>query len=93
MRAARVSELEGRKVSYEFGEEGYRIRADHFEGFQKWSGVDRIVEEGGMVLIVLGASANYLPRRMFPSSAHRREFVAWAVSHLSPEAQERSADR
>jgi hypothetical protein len=93
IRAAGVSELEGRKVSYEFGDEGYRIRTDHFEGFQKWSGVDRIIEEGGMVLIVLGASANYLPKRMFSSSAQRREFVAWAVSHLPPQARVRSTHR
>lgn len=93
VRASGLAELEGRKVSYDFGEEGYRIRTDHFEGFQKWSGVDRIIEEGGMVLIVVGASANFLPKRMFSSLAQKREFVAWAVSQLSPAAQARSSLR
>ncbi len=93
MRASGVAELEGRRVSYEFNEEGYRIRSEHFEGFQKWAGVDRIIDEGGMVLIVLGASANFLPRRLFSSAAQRRDFVTWAISHLTPSARARSSVR
>ena len=92
-RATGVAELEGREVSYEFGEDGYRIRTEHFEGFQKWAGVDRIIEEGGMILIVLGPNANFLPKRLFASAAERRDFVAWAVSHLSPAARLRSSVR
>jgi hypothetical protein len=93
VRASGFRELEGRRISYEFNEEGYRISTQHFEGFQKWSGVDRIIEESGMVLIVLGAGANFLPKRMFSSAAQRREFVAWAVSRLSPAARARSKIR
>lgn len=92
-RASGVTELEGRRVSYEFNEEGYRIRSEYFEGFQKWAGVDRIIDEGGMVLIVLGASATFLPRRLFTSAGQRREFVSWAVSRLTPPARKRSSIR
>jgi YcxB-like protein len=92
-RATGVLDLEGREVSYEFDEEGYRIHTEHFEGFQKWAGVDRIIEEGGMILIVLGPNANFLPKRLFSSAAERRDFVAWAVSHLSPAARRRSIVR
>jgi hypothetical protein len=92
-RVSGVAALEGRKIEYEFGDEGYRIRTEHFEGFQKWAGVDRIVEKDGMVLIVLGPNANFLPARMFSSAAERGEFIAWALARLSPEAREKSVTR
>lgn len=89
-KASGVAALEGRKITYEFNDEGYRIRTEHFEGFQKWTGVDRIIEEGGMVLIVLGPNAHFLPARLFALSGQRREFVAWAAGRLTPAAQARS---
>jgi hypothetical protein len=92
-RASGVAALEGRKVEYEFSDEGYRIRTDHFEGFQKWAGVDRIVERDGMVLIVLGPNANFLPARMFASAAERGEFILWVLARLTPEAREKSVTR
>src|SRR5262245_5363031 len=39
-RLSGIRALEGSKVSYAFGEDGYRIVTEHFEGYQKWPGVD-----------------------------------------------------
>ena len=64
-RASGVSRLEGRQIDYEFTDEGYHIRTEHFEGFQKWAGVDRVIDDGEMILIVLGPNANFLPGRAF----------------------------
>jgi hypothetical protein len=88
--ASGVAALEGRKISYEFNDEGYRIRTEHFEGFQKWAGVDRIIVEAGMVLFVLGPNAHFLPKRLFTTSGQRREFVAWVVERLTPAARAKS---
>lgn len=93
VRASGIRDLEGRKVTYEFNDDGYRIATEHFEGFQKWSGVDRVIEDSGMVLFIIGASANFLPKRMFATAAQRREFVGWATSRLPPAAQARSRNR
>jgi hypothetical protein len=92
-RLARLSgaaSIEGRQVAYEFEDEGFRIRTEHFEAFQKWAGVDRIIGRGGMVLIMLGPNAHFLPRRLFESEEEQREFLAWALQKLTPEAQARS---
>lgn len=85
-----VASLEGRQVRYEFEEEGFRIRTEHFEAFQKWPGVDRILVRDGMVMIVLGPNANFLPARLFPSKEARNEFTAWLLQKLTPEARARS---
>lgn len=85
-----VASLEGRQVSYTFEEEGFRIQTEHFEAFQKWAGVDRIIVRDGMVMIVLGPNANFLPARLFPSKDARREFTAWLLQKLTPEARARS---
>jgi len=92
-RVSGVAALEGRKIEYQFSDEGYRIRTEHFEGFQKWAGVDRIVERDGMVLIVLGPNANFLPARAFSSDAERGEFITWVLARLTPEAREKSVTR
>jgi YcxB-like protein len=89
-RMSGVAALEGRTIAYEFGEDGYHIHTQHFDGFQRWAGVDRIVETKGMVLIVLGPNAHFLPARLFASAGSRREFVAWALQKLGPEARARS---
>jgi hypothetical protein len=89
-KASGVAALEGRKIAYEFGEDGYRIATEYFEGFQKWGGVDRIIERPDMVLIVLGANAHFLPGRLFASEADRRAFVDWALMKIHPEARARS---
>lgn len=89
-RASGVAALEGRNIEYEFTDAGYRISTEHFEGFQKWTGVDRIVERDGMVLIVLGPNANFLPARTFSTAAQRSEFIEWALAQLTPEAREKS---
>jgi hypothetical protein len=85
--------LEGRVVDYEFSEDGCRIRTEHFERSQKWAGVDRIIEESGMVLIVIGPNADFLPKRMFVSAAQRRDFVVQADFRLMPAARRRSVIR
>ncbi|RYG38106.1 MAG: YcxB family protein [Burkholderiales bacterium] len=85
-----VASLEGREVRYVFEEEGFRILTEHFEGFQKWAGVDRIIVRNGMVMIVLGPNANFLPARLFPSNEARREFCTWLLQKLTPEARARS---
>jgi hypothetical protein len=92
-RASGAAALEGRKVEYEFTDEGYRIRSEHFEGFQKWAGVERIVEGDGMVLFLRGPNANFVPARAFSSDAERGEFVQWALGRLTPEAREKSLTR
>jgi hypothetical protein len=92
-RASGAAALEGRKVDYEFTEDGYRIRSEHFEGFQKWAGVERIVEGEGMVLFLRGPNANFIPGRAFSSAAERSEFVAWVLARLTPEAREKSVTR
>lgn len=89
-RLSGVRSQEGRKVSYAFGDEGYRIVTEYFEGFQKWAGVDRILDDGKRVLIVLGPQAHFLPERAFASDEARQAFVAWAVSQLPADAQLRS---
>lgn len=85
-----VASLEGRQVRYEFEEEGFRISTEHFEAFQKWPGVDRIIMRDGMVMIVLGPNANFLPARLFASKEARNEFAAWLLLKLTPEARARS---
>lgn len=82
--------LEGRVVEYEFGEDGYRIQAETFEGFQKWAGVDRIIDAKGAILFVLGLNAHFLPDRLFASDDARREFLGWALGKISPEARAKS---
>ncbi|HVY88349.1 MAG TPA: YcxB family protein [Hyphomonadaceae bacterium] len=82
--------LEGREIGYDFGDDGYRITTQYFEGFQKWAGVDRIIETPEMVLIVLGANAHFLPGRLFASDKDRRTFVDWALQKIHPEARARS---
>ncbi len=89
-RTSGVAQLEGRIIAYEFSDEGYHIRTEHFEGFQKWAGVDRIVDDGEMILLVLGPNAHFLPGRLFASPERRREFIAWALGKLAPEARARS---
>lgn len=89
-RASGVTAQEGRLVDYEFSDDGYRIRTEHFEGFQKWAGVDRIIDDGRMLLIVLGPNANQLPRRAFSSGEQRRQFIIWMMGRLSPQARARS---
>ena len=92
-RLARVSgvrDLEGRQVAYTFTEEGFHIQTEHFEGLQKWAGVDRILVDQGTVIIVLGMNAHFLPGRVFTSAWQRHEFVAWALQKLTPEARSRS---
>lgn len=92
-RMARVSglrDLEGRQVVYTFDDDGFRIETEHFDGFQKWAGVDRILVDQGTVLIVLGMNAHFVPGRLFTSAGQRREFVAWALQKLTPEARGRS---
>ena len=92
-RLARVSglrDLEGRQITYTFNDEGFHIATEHFEGFQKWAGVDRMLVKQGTVLLVLGMNANFLPGRVFTSSLQQREFIAWALQKLSPEARARS---
>jgi hypothetical protein len=85
--------LEGRMVDYEFGEDGYRIRTETFEGFQRWAGVDRIVDAKGSILFVLGLNAHFLPDRLFASPDARREFLDWALEKISTEARARSGIR
>lgn len=92
-RLSRVSglrDLEGREVTYTFNEDGFHIHTEHFEGFQKWAGVDRILVDDGAVVFVLGMNANFLPGRVFTSALQQREFVAWALQKLTPEARSRS---
>jgi hypothetical protein len=89
-RAHSSHEIEGRTVEYEFGEDGYRIRTRTFEGFQKWAGVDRIIDSKGSILFVLGLNAHFLPDRLFASAEARREFLLWALEKISPEAWARS---
>jgi len=89
-RISGVADLEGRLVDYEFSDEGYRIRTQHFEGFQRWAGVDRMIDDGDMLLFVIGPNANHLPRRAFSSRDQRRAFIAWAVGRLTPQARARS---
>lgn len=83
-------ETGGARGQHVFEEDGFRIRTEHFEGFQKWAGVDRVVVRDGMVLIVLGPNANFLPSRLFASNEARREFTAWLLQKLTPEARARS---
>ena len=83
-------EIEGRRVDYMFGEDGYRIETETFEGFQKWAGVDRIIDAKGSVMFVLGLNAHFIPDRLFASPEARREFLAWAAGKLMPEARARS---
>jgi YcxB-like protein len=90
-RTSGVARLEGRPVAYEFTDQGFHIRTEFFEGFQKWAGVDRIIDDGRMLLIVLGSNANFLPARLFESKEHRKAFVAWLFERLTPEAQARSS--
>jgi len=85
-----VASLEGRRVSYQFEEEGFRISTEYFEAFQKWPGVDRIIVRDGMVMIVLGPNANFLPARLFASNEARQVFTAWLLQKLTPEARARS---
>jgi F0F1-type ATP synthase assembly protein I len=92
-RARSDREIEGRTVEYEFGEDGYRIHTETFEGFQKWAGVDRIIDAKGSILFVLGLNAHFLPDRLFASIDARREFLAWALDRISPEARARSGIR
>jgi hypothetical protein len=89
-RASGVAKLEGRQVGYEFTDLGFHIRTEHFEGFQKWAGVDRVIDDGRMILIVLGPNANFLPARLFASKEQRKEFLAWLLARLTPEARARS---
>ena len=89
-RLSGVASQEGRQVTYAFEEDGFRIHTEHFHAFQKWAGVDRIIAQDGMVMIVLGPNANFLPARMFPSNDAQREFVAWTLQKLTPEARARS---
>lgn len=89
-RARSGREIEGRTVEYEFGEDGYRIRTQTFEGFQKWAGVDRVIDAKGSILFVLGLNAHFLPDRLFASADARREFLAWTLDRISPEARARS---
>lgn len=89
-RLSGVKSLEGRQFTYAFEDDGFRISTEHFEAFQKWPGVDRIIVQDGMVMIVLGPNANFLPARLFPSNEARREFVAWMLQKLTPEARARS---
>ena len=89
-RASGVARLEGRKIDYEFTDEGFHIRTVHFEGFQRWAGVDRVIDDGKMILIVLGPNANFLPQRLFVSKQQRKEFAAWLLERLPPEARARS---
>jgi membrane protein implicated in regulation of membrane protease activity len=86
----RGGEIEGRAVEYEFGDDGYRIRTETFEGFQKWAGVDRIIDTSGAILFVLGLNAHFLPDRLFASADARGEFLDWALNRISPEARARS---
>lgn len=92
-RASGAAALESRRVEYEFTDEGYRIRSEHFEGFQKWAGVERIVEGEGMVLFLRGPNANFIPARAFSSDAERGEFVAWVLDRLTSEARQKSVTR
>ncbi|RYZ14344.1 MAG: YcxB family protein [Alphaproteobacteria bacterium] len=85
-----VASLEGREVRYVFEDEGFRIFTEHFEAFQRWAGVDRVIARDGMIMIVLGPNANFLPARLFPSNEARRAFIAWLLQKLSPEARARS---
>jgi hypothetical protein len=85
--------LEGRVVGYEFGEDGYRIHTDTFEGFQKWAGVDRIIDAKGAILFVLGMNAHFLPDRLFASAEARREFLDWALGKISSENAGEKQDR
>jgi hypothetical protein len=89
-RASGVARLEGRQIGYEFTEEGFHIRTEFFEGFQRWAGVDRVIDDGKMILIVLGPNANFLPGRLFASRRQRAEFAAWLLERLTPEARARS---
>lgn len=91
--ASGVTRLEGRQIAYEFTDEGFHIRTVHFEGFQRWAGVDRVIDDGKMLLIVLGPNANFLPERLFVSKDQRREFSAWLLARLTPEARARSRVR
>jgi hypothetical protein len=88
--ASGVSRLQGRKIDYEFTDEGFHIRTEFFEGFQRWAGVDRVIDDGRMILIVLGPNANFLPERLFVSREQRKEFTAWLLQRLTPDAQARS---
>ncbi len=89
-RLSGAASLEGRRVAYEFDDTGIRIRTEHFEAVQKWAGVDRIIGRGGMVLIMLGPNAHFLPRRLFESEEEQRDFLAWMLQKLTPEARARS---
>lgn len=83
-------EIEGRTVEYVFGEDGYRIRTETFEGFQKWAGVDRILDARGSILFVLGLNAHFLPDRLFATPEARHEFLVWALGKIAPEARAKS---
>lgn len=91
-RARAGHEIEGRRVDYTFGDDGYRISTETFEGFQKWAGVDRIIDGKGSVMFVLGLNAHFLPDRLFETPEARREFLVWAAGKLTPEARARSGD-
>jgi hypothetical protein len=89
-RASGVARLEGRQIAYEFTDEGFHIRTEFFEGFQRWAGVDRVIDDGKMILIVLGPNANFLPARLFASKDQQREFAHWLLERLTPEARAKS---
>lgn len=86
---ARAS-LDGRRIAYAFEDTGYRISTEFFEGFQKWGGVERLVDGAEAILFVVGDHAHFLPHRLFASEAERRGFLAWALDRLMPEARARS---
>jgi hypothetical protein len=92
-RKSGAARQEGRRIDYEFTEDGYHIQTEFFTAFQKWAGVDRVIDDGSMLLIVLGPNAHFLPGRLFASKEARQEFVAWMIQRLPPDAQARSSMR
>lgn len=87
-----VASNEGMDVTYAFGDEGYAIRTPHFDGLQRWTGVDRIVAGGGAVMFVVGAHAHTVPARCFATTTERDDFLRWVLEKLTPEARARSAE-
>ncbi|MDB5429411.1 MAG: hypothetical protein JWP35_527 [Caulobacter sp.] len=78
-------------VSYSIGDEGMAIVQPHADLVIKWPSLLRlrlmrahwVIENGGMRYV--------LPRRLFDSPQHEREFIATTLAHMTPTARAKSA--
>jgi hypothetical protein len=78
---------EGRRIRFEFSDDGYTMTSEFFEGRQRWPGVFYMIAGEGLILFVISDMAHILPDRTFATPEDRKAFLAWALDRLTPEAR------